>query len=64
LILESALWPQITPGMALKMEKQVRLKMPNTRLQIASVEFLGCGTLPMVGGVVSFIGLGCFGLNG
>jgi hypothetical protein len=50
--------------MALKMEKQVRLKMPNTRLQIASVEFLGCGTLPMVGGVVSFIGLGCFGLNG
>src|SRR5579859_2635239 len=69
LILESALWPQITPGMALKMEKQVRLRMPNTRLQIASAEFFGWGALPGSGGMVSFIdsigfvGLGTPGLT-
>src|SRR5690349_19827629 len=57
LILESALWPQITPGMALKIEKQVRLRMPNTRLQIASAEFFGWGALPGSGGMVSFIDL-------
>ena len=47
------------------MEKQsIRLRMPNTRLQMANAEFLGWGALPGSGGMVSFIGLIGFGWFG
>jgi hypothetical protein len=38
--------------------------MPNTRLQIASAEFLGGGALPGSGGMILFIGLIGFGWFG
>jgi hypothetical protein len=54
LIRESALCPQITPGIAAKIEKQARLKIPSTRLQTARAEVLG-GALIVIGGMASFI---------
>src|SRR6202040_4485 len=54
LIRESALCPQITPGIAAKIEKQARLKIPSTRLQTARAEVLG-GVLIVIGGMASFI---------
>ena len=56
LILERALCPQITPGMAAKIEKHVKLKMPKTRLQMASAEVFGCDGMAGGGdGMDSFI---------
>src|ERR1700733_987295 len=55
LMRESALCPQITPGMAAKIEKQARLKMPSTRLQMASAEVFGGDVSSNAGGMVSFI---------
>jgi hypothetical protein len=43
LIFPSALWPQITPGIAENSEKQVRLNIPNTKLQMANADVLVCG---------------------
>src|ERR1017187_4496849 len=55
LMRDSALCPQMTPGMAAKIEKQTRLKIPRTMLQIARAEVLGEGGLPPIGGIVSLM---------
>src|SRR6185312_7227904 len=56
LIFESALCPQITPGIPAKIEKQTKLNMPSTRLQMASAEVFGCDEMgDSDGGIVSFI---------
>jgi len=41
--------------MAAKMEKQARLKIPKTKLQMAKPEVLGGGGLVLMGGIVSLI---------
>src|SRR5208282_29572 len=50
----------MTPGMAnsgpMQASKSTEPMIPSTKLQMARVEFLGCGVLPVAGEVVSFIG--------
>jgi hypothetical protein len=55
LILESALCPQITPGIAVNIVKQSRLKIPRTRLKMARPEVLGWAAFSNGGGVDSFM---------
>ena len=58
-MLDNALCPQMTPGMAAKIEKQKRLRIPNTRLQMASAEVLSGVGLPLIGGIASLMLHGC-----
>src|ERR1022692_5297173 len=55
LMRDSALCPQITPGMAAKIEKQTRLRIPKTKLQTARAEVLGGRGLLLTEGSVSLI---------
>ncbi len=48
---ERALCPQMTAGMAVKMEKHKKLRIPKTRLQMARAEVLGA-----VGSFGAFMG--------
>src|SRR5713101_6585526 len=59
LMRESALCPQMTPGTAAKIEKQTRLRIPKTMLQIARAEVLGGDGLLPIGGMVSLMPQTC-----
>src|SRR5260370_22082875 len=59
LMRESALCQQMMPGMAAKIEKQARLRIPKTKLQIARVEVLGGDGLLPIGGIVSLMCHAC-----
>jgi hypothetical protein len=56
---ESALCPQMMPGTAAKIEKQARLRIPKTKLQIARAEVLGGDGLLPIGGIVWLMGHSC-----
>ena len=47
------MWPQITAGIPVTMKRQTGLNMPNTRLAMARVDFLG--RVESVGGMALFM---------